>query len=126
VNTRVLVADDEPDMRLLVSRLLQREGFDVTMASSGEEALQSYAEDPADAVVLDHRMDGLTGVETAQQLRETGCHAPILIFSAYLEPAIEQLASELGVATLPKADAPRLAAAVRTLLDDDPGDVAHA
>lgn len=123
MTTRVLVADDEPDMRLLVSRLLKREGFHVTAVSSGEEALQTYSDDGADAVVLDHRMEGISGVETAQRLRQTGCVAPILIFSAYLEPAIDQLASELQVATLPKADAPQLATVVRSLLDEreEPG-----
>lgn len=118
MTTRVLVADDEPDMRLLVTRLLKRDGFDVTTVSSGEEALQTYAEEGADAVVLDHRMDGISGVETAQRLRQSGCVVPIVIFSAYLEPAIDQLASELQVATLPKADAPQLATTVRSLLDD--------
>jgi CheY-like chemotaxis protein len=117
---QVLLADDEPDMRLLVRTRLTRAGWDVVAVDDGPGVLSALGGGTFDAVVLDHRMPGVSGLEVARRLREDGFAHPIVILSAYLDPRIENEAEALGVRTLAKADVRELAA----MIDDGPGDAA--
>lgn len=107
---RVLVVDDNPDIRMLVAIQLGRAGWRVDQAASGEEALELVAAPQEyDLLVLDQSMPGLSGLQVAEQLRRDGAQVPILLFSAYLDEAVEKAAAELGVPTLDKEHLPRLA-----------------
>jgi CheY-like chemotaxis protein len=66
---RVLVADDEPTARLLMSAALKKAGFEVCLAADGNEALRQFLDDPCDIVMLDVEMPGLNGYQV--------CAAPI-------------------------------------------------
>jgi two-component system response regulator MprA len=80
---RVLVVDDEPSVREAVGRALERSGYDVELAVSGEEALVKLAaEGTADAVVLDVLMPGIDGLEVSRRLRSRGNEVPILMLTA--------------------------------------------
>jgi CheY-like chemotaxis protein len=82
---RVLVVDDEPDVRLVARLVLTSAGYEVVEAASGEEALASIAGDARpDAVLLDVRMNGIDGWETMRRLRSdpSGRSTPIIIFTA--------------------------------------------
>lgn len=68
---RLLVVDDEPNLLLAVEACLRAEGFDVTTARSGREALLSIAQTVPDLIVSDIRMPGMSGYELAQQLRSS-------------------------------------------------------
>jgi PAS domain S-box-containing protein len=67
---RALVVDDVEDNREVLSGLLERAGIDVTMATSGAEALQHIARQIPDIVFMDVRMPVMDGLETVRQLRE--------------------------------------------------------
>jgi DNA-binding response OmpR family regulator len=66
---RILIVDDERDNRALLEIILAREGFAVAHADSGEEALQSIAEDPPDLVLLDVLMNGIDGYQVASTIK---------------------------------------------------------
>jgi DNA-binding response OmpR family regulator len=66
---RALVVDDEPNIVALVTRLLEREGMDVTTAASGSEALDRARELQPDLVVLDLTLPHLDGIEVCRRLR---------------------------------------------------------
>ncbi len=68
---RVLVADDEDSIRLLVSRLLQRAGYDTTEACDGKEAIDLLDSNPFDAVVLDLMMPRVDGFGVVEHLIAT-------------------------------------------------------
>lgn len=104
----VLVVDDEPDMRFLARRYLERAGWEVDEATSGEEAVDQCRGRAYDAIVLDQRMGGMSGIETALRLRELGIGNPVAIFSAYLDPQVEQEARGLGLRAVAKADIAQL------------------
>lgn len=106
--SRILVVDDEPDMRLLLRAFLERRGWDVTEAASGEEAIDACRGADFDAVVLDQRMGGATGIETARRLLDLGIGRPVAVFSAYLDAEVEAEASEIGIAAIAKSDIGRL------------------
>lgn len=67
--TRVLAADDDPVQQTVLRHMLRRCGADATIVSSGEDAVARFAADRFDVVILDARMPGLDGFETATRLR---------------------------------------------------------
>jgi len=66
----VLIVDDDPNVRALVSNVLSEYGFAIVEASCGEEALRMAREHPPRVVVLDVRMPGLSGYEVCRKLRD--------------------------------------------------------
>jgi DNA-binding response OmpR family regulator len=80
----VLVADDEEDIRVLVSFRLGRDGWEVVTASDGREALDLILERRPDIAVLDVRMPKLTGIEVLEQVRAdaTVGETPVILLSA--------------------------------------------
>ena len=114
---RVLVVDDGADVRFMLRVILEGDGMDVEEASSGEAALRILTDEHEfDAVVMDQRMPLMTGLELARALREAGTHPPLVLFSAYLHPALHAEADELGVLTLGKADVMALPDVLRETL----------
>jgi two-component system phosphate regulon response regulator PhoB len=69
VTQRILVVDDEPDITALVAYHLAKEGYSVSTAHSGPEALKSASEQRPDLVVLDLMLPGMSGYEVLQELR---------------------------------------------------------
>lgn len=109
----VLVVDDSPDIRFMLRMLLEEEGMEVEEAEGGAPALRRLAEGPVfDAVVLDQRMPDLTGIEVARELAGRD-HPPLVLFSAYLHPALHEEARELGVRTVVKTEIDELLALLR-------------
>lgn len=84
VKPRILLADDEPDLLLLMKETLEREGFAVSTAEDGAEALLAIRKDPPDIAVLDLNMPNLDGFGVCRQLREDPAfeHLPVIILSA--------------------------------------------
>jgi CheY-like chemotaxis protein len=102
---RVMIIDDDPDICLAMRALFRSEGWEASVAMSGEEALERLDElSGFDVVVVDYRMPGLTGIELARNLRMEGFVSPLIMCSAYLNERIEQEAKLLGVPTVGKMD----------------------
>lgn len=78
----VLVVDDEPAVRDSLARSLRFEGYDVSLATDGEQALRAVATDRPDVVVLDVLMPRLDGLATCRRLRAQGDTLPILMLTA--------------------------------------------
>ena len=79
---RVLVVDDDPDVRDSLRRSLTFEGYQVTEAADGAQALGVIAAARPDIVVLDLQMPVLGGLETCRKLREQGDDVPVLMLTA--------------------------------------------
>ena len=78
----VLVVEDDRSVRDAVERALSFEGYDVTTARDGAEALAMVMNDPPDAIVLDVMMPHVDGLETCRRIRARGDDTPILILTA--------------------------------------------
>ena len=79
---QVLVVDDDRAVRDSLARSLQYNGYEVSSAEDGLEALAKLSSMDADAVVMDVMMPRLDGLETTRMLRENGNDVPILILTA--------------------------------------------
>src|SRR3989338_7032364 len=80
---KILVIDDEENIRILYSEELQYEGYDVIVASNAEEADIKIRESNPDLITLDIRMPGMDGIELLRKLRERDKNIPIVMCSAY-------------------------------------------
>lgn len=101
--TRVLVVDDEPSIRILVTRALEKRGFEVDSATDGVQALQMLSEREYDLLVLDLMMPRLGGLGVLEQLPENDAAPRILIMTAASPSVLYQIPSERvhGIITKP-------------------------
>jgi DNA-binding response OmpR family regulator len=79
---RLLVVDDEEDVRLLISRILSEKGYEVIEARNGEDALERLREQPVDLMVLDLMMPEVDGWEVLRRLRSVPDAPPVVIVTA--------------------------------------------
>jgi len=107
---RVVVADDDGDMRELVTLHLTAEGYDVHAAVSGADLLSILESirvdlwplDGVDLIVVDNRMPEMTGLEAIRRLRAARWDKPAILMTAFPAPAIQREAARLGVPVLSK------------------------
>ena len=94
----ILVVDDDPDNCDLLSRLLRRLGHDARCANSGEEALQLLGTRVPDAMLLDHMLPGMSGIEVIQALRRDRrfTRTPIVLITAVADEATRDAAIAAG------------------------------
>ena len=81
--TRVLVVDDDDSLRLLYSKELEGEGYDVESVSSGKEAIESVAARRPDIVVLDIKMEGMDGLSALDEIMKMDKTIPVILNTAY-------------------------------------------
>ena len=98
MNERVLIVDDETNMRWVLKEALAEAGYTICTAESGQEALVVMAGSPADLVILDLKMKGMDGLATLKRLRERWPDVVILILTAYGTVATAVEAMQLGAA----------------------------
>ena len=79
--TRVLVVEDEESFSEALDYLLRKEGFEVTLAENGPDALAAFERGGADLVLLDLMLPGLSGIEVCQKLRATST-VPVIMLTA--------------------------------------------
>ena len=84
MNNKILVADDEKEIRDLLEIYLLNEGYKVVKAKDGQEALDIMENEEIDLLVLDIMMPKLNGIEVCKKIRQTK-NTPILMLSAKSE-----------------------------------------
>jgi DNA-binding response OmpR family regulator len=92
---RILLVDDEQPIQTLLSFPLQRDGYEVVAASDGQEALNRFAEQPFDLVVLDLMLPKVDGLEVCRRMRARSA-VPIIMLTAKSEEIDKVLGLELG------------------------------
>ena len=80
---RILVVDDELSMREFLSILLEREGYNVTVAASAQEALRIMESALFDLVLSDVNMPGLSGIELLASIKEKAPETAVLMLTAF-------------------------------------------
>ena len=92
---RILVVDDEESHRIMLRAVLAGEGYDVTEAADGREAVTAVEQDLFDLVLMDLRMTAMDGIEALTEIRRISPLVPVLIMTAYasVKTAVEALKS---------------------------------
>jgi DNA-binding response OmpR family regulator len=104
---RILIVDDEPNVRLVFRTALEATGYLVTEAADGDAALAQLRKLPTDLILLDLKMPVMDGMETLQRLRDTGNETPVVVVTAHGSVPDAVAAMKLGaVDFLPKPVSP--------------------
>ena len=80
---KVLVVDDTKNIRLLLSKSLELQGYDVDTASNGKEALELLSSKRYDLAFLDIKLPEIRGTEVLRRIRDKGITTPVIIITAY-------------------------------------------
>lgn len=123
LSRRLLVVDDDPDQVEIVRHVLETEGLTVTGAGSGEQALALVATAEPDAVLLDYRLPGMSGLETLRAIRANGYTKPVVLVSGHasMETAADAMESGAEDFLTKPMDAMALRALVRRMVDNEVG-----
>ncbi|WP_437300378.1 response regulator [Sorangium sp. So ce426] len=93
---RVLVIDDEPDIREALEMFLSGEGYDVATAESGESAVEQAQGRPFDLAITDLRMPGMGGYETLVALKRIHPNLPVIVVTGYASDEATMRCSKEG------------------------------
>ena len=96
MKARILVVDDEAEIRRSVRMILEYEGYDVQEAPSGPEAVALIEREPPDLVFLDIKMAGMDGLEALQKIRQANESLPVVIISGHGTVSTAVEATKLG------------------------------
>lgn len=80
---KVLVVDDTKNIRTLLTKCLQMEGYEVKTAKDGHEAMEILSQESFDLAFLDIKMPYLSGTEVLKHIREMGIFTPVIVITAY-------------------------------------------
>lgn len=94
---RVIVVDDDPELRALLRRFLSDHGFDTRAVEGGAALDRELSRNPADAIVLDLMMPGEDGLSICRRLRAAGDMTPILMLTARGDPIDRIVGLETGM-----------------------------
>ena len=93
---RILVVDDEEVLRNLAKEVLSEEGYQVTLASSGEEALEQFKRNSFHLVIADLKMPGMDGIELLKKIKEQDKDMQVILLTSYLSPTTALSSLEAG------------------------------
>jgi len=82
---RILVVDDERDIRYILTALLSKMGYEVLVASNGEEALIQFTNSPFSLVLTDWKMPGIDGFTLAKRIKNQSPHTPVILVTGESE-----------------------------------------
>jgi two-component system response regulator RegX3 len=122
--SKILVVEDEASFSDALSYLLTKEGFEVSIAASGTEAIEKYNKSGADLVLLDLMLPGMSGTEVCRQIRATS-NVPVIMLTAKDSEVDKVVGLELGAddyVTKPYSSR-ELVARIRAVLRRQKGDL---
>ena len=95
MKTRILLVDDDPNIRQLVNLYLEKEGYEVDMAERGDEAVEKFKADPPNLMLLDVMLPGMDGLQVCREVRKVS-NIPIIMLTARDETFDKVLGLEMG------------------------------
>ena len=116
---KILVVDDEENIRLLYQEELEEEGYTVDVATNGQEALDKMKTFKPDLITLDIKMPGMDGVETLRRIREVQRDLPVILCSAYGEYKQDLTTWASDAYVIKTSDLTELKGTIRILLSKD-------
>jgi two-component system, response regulator, stage 0 sporulation protein F len=119
---KILVVEDEKNLRLLYKHDLERDGYVVVTAGNAVEGLHALETEAPDLVVLDIRMPGMDGIEAMGRILEKHPKIPVVLNSAYSSHKDNFMSWAADAYIIKSADTTELRAKIRELLEARAGD----
>jgi CheY-like chemotaxis protein len=94
---RILIIDDEIEVARLLASGVSRQGHEVAVALDGEEGLALVGQQRPDAIFLDIKMEGVSGIDVLRQIRTTDQSLPVIVITGHAVPDELEEARRLGV-----------------------------
>ena len=95
---RVMVVDDTDHVRRMLTSMLSLDGFEVVgEVASGPAALEAVEAADPDIVVIDYKMPGMDGLDTARGIRQRRPDQVMILYTAYIDEALEKAAADAGI-----------------------------
>ncbi len=90
---RILIVDDEPNIRFILEKTLQREGYQIESAGNGHEAIRKLERSEYELIILDLNMKPVSGLEVLNEIHKQGSESVVIILTAYstINSAVEAL-----------------------------------
>ena len=96
---KILIVDDQFGIRILLTEVLQKEGYQTFQAANGFQAIDIAKQNAPDLVLLDMKIPGMDGIEILKRLKEHDQSIKVIIMTAYGELDMIQEAKDLGALT---------------------------
>jgi CheY-like chemotaxis protein len=97
---KILVVDDEQDIRECMEYLVKDGDLEFTLASDGQEGLEQILNHRFDCIISDIKMPRLDGIEMLKRMRKAGIHTPIIFISAFANDEFEHSVTDYGAVRL--------------------------
>jgi len=93
-----MVVDDTDHVRRMLTSMLSLDGFEVVgNAAGGPQAIENVEQADPDVVVIDYKMPGMDGLDTARGIRDARPDQVMILYTAYIDQKLEQAAAEAGI-----------------------------
>lgn len=92
----VLIVDDQPGIRFLLEELLQKEGYAVSSAANGHQALEKVKNKQPDCILLDMKMAGMNGTEVLKEIMNSWPGIPVFMMTGHSELELMKEVLEIG------------------------------
>jgi len=117
--TKILVVDDDDQLRTSFSKLLREEGYQVVSAASGEAGIEIVETTPLDLVILDVRLPGINGIDAFKAIKKMDAKLPVIIVTAFgtTDTAIEAIKAGAFDYLLKPFDIPEMLAMIIQAVD---------
>jgi DNA-binding response OmpR family regulator len=93
----ILVIEDQEDLAELYEATLEKDGYKVRIALSGEEGIAEFQANGADAILLDMTLPEMHGTQVLREIRQANANVPVIIISAEASPQLREQCERLGV-----------------------------
>jgi DNA-binding response OmpR family regulator len=117
---RILVVDDDSSVRLMLGRILSEEGYAVSQAADGDQALERAAREPLDLMLLDLNMPVKNGWDTFERLTTQNPWLPVIIITARPHQVFTAFGAGVGALLEKPLDFPKLLQTIEVLLTEPP------
>ena len=94
---RVLVIDDDKIIRILLTKLLQMEGFEVIYADSGAQGLVTLRDENVDVILMEYNLGGMTALDLLVIMKSNAIEKPVIILSAFEKSDLSKTTTGFGV-----------------------------